>query len=89
MGTVIKRDGKRQAFSPAKVRKSIESAGKDANLSKSKIQELVKEVANSVIALYSKKRVKAVQLRKSILRRLNRRAKSVSAAWRRFERNKK
>ena len=90
MGTVIKRSGRRQAFSAAKVRSSVEKAAKDGKVSTAKRRELQKEVADSVIALYKRKRtVRVTDLRKSLLRRLDRRAKAVSAAWRRYDRRVK
>lgn len=89
MGVVIKRSGKKQAFSGEKIKKAVEKAARDAGISGLKKNNLIKEVAVPVINLYKKKRaVKAVDLRKSILKRLGRRAKSAVAAWRRFEKKK-
>jgi transcriptional regulator NrdR family protein len=90
MTQVIKRGGKRQAFSPSKIKNSIKAAAREAGLSRSKIEKLVKEVGDSVVAFYRKKRVvKSTILRKSILRRLERKAKSVASAWRRHEKKRK
>ena len=89
MGVVIKRDGKRQAFSVAKVRRSLQMAAREAGVSASKVRELTRDVADAVIKDYRSKRVKATYLRRVILRRIDRRAKSVSAAWRRFDRKRK
>lgn len=86
---VIKRDGKAQKFSPSKIKGVIEKSAKEAGLSAARRKELLKDVAEPVIKLYKHKRVKSTLLRKSILRRLDRRAKSVSAAWRRYERKRK
>ena len=89
MGLVIKRGGKKQSFSGSKIKGAIEKAAKDAGISSLKRNELIKEVAVPVIDLYKGKRaVKAVELRKSILKRLERRAKSVVSAWRRYEKKK-
>jgi len=89
MTTVIKKGGKRQAFSSAKIRKGVMLAAKEAKLSSSKVKVLIKEVAEPVIALAKKKRVvRASSLRKSILGRLDRRAKVVSRAWRNFDKKK-
>ena len=89
MTNVIKKGGKKQAFSPAKLRNSIIAAAKDAKLSKSKINQLVKDVAEPLVALIKKKRVIRVSsIRKSIIGRLDRRAKSVENAWKRFEKKK-
>ena len=90
MTKVLKKGGKKQAFSVSKLKKSIEKAAKDAGLPNSKIKVLVKEVAEPVIALAKKKRtVKAAALRRAILGRLDRKAKAVSNAWRRYDRKKK
>ena len=90
MGVVIKRGGKRQAFSPSKIKNSILGAAKEAKLNSAKAKELVKEVGDSVINFYKDKRtVKVSAIRKSILGRLNRRAKSVSRAWRAYEARRK
>ena len=59
-------------------------------MSPKKVKELVKEVTDPVISLAKTKRVvKTTNLRRSILGRLDRRAKSVSNAWRRFDKRKK
>ncbi|MBU2639112.1 MAG: hypothetical protein KKG75_00205 [Nanoarchaeota archaeon] len=90
MTNVIKKGGKKQAFSPAKLKNSIIKAAKDAKLSMAKANQLVKDVAEPAIALIKKKRVvRVADIRKSILGRLDRKAKSVSNAWRRFEKQKK
>jgi transcriptional regulator NrdR family protein len=90
MTTVIKKGGRRQAFSAAKIKRSVLKAAKEAKLSKSKAQALVKEVATPVIALCKKKRtVKSSYIRKTLLGRLNRKAKSVVSAWRKYDRRKK
>lgn len=75
---------------PAKIRRSVEKAAREAGLTPTKIGDLMQDVAEPVIEVYGKKRsVKAVDLRRSILGRLDRKAKKVSAAWRRFDRKMK
>lgn len=89
MGVVIKRGGKKQVFSGGKIKSAIEKAAKDAGISSLRRNELVKEVAVPVIDLYKGKRaVKAVELRRSILKRLQSRAKSVVSAWQKYEKKK-
>ncbi|VVB84061.1 Uncharacterised protein [uncultured archaeon] len=90
MTQVIKRGGKkRQAFSSSKIKGAIKSAAKDAGLSSAKTQELIEDVGNGVISFFGKKKVvKAVDIRKSIVRRLERRAKAVASKWKSFERKK-
>ena len=89
MGSVIKRGGKRQAFSGSKIKRAAEKAARDAGISSLKRNELIKEVAEPVIKLYKNKKVKSTILRKSILRRLGRKAKAAVSAWRRYENRKK
>ncbi|MBU2104318.1 MAG: hypothetical protein KKF67_00880 [Nanoarchaeota archaeon] len=90
MTQVIKKGGKRQAFSPSKIRASIKAAAREARLPQTKAQKLVKEVGDSVISFYKKKRiVKSTAIRKSILGRLERKAKAVASAWRRHKKKKR
>jgi transcriptional regulator NrdR family protein len=90
MTQVIKRGGKRkQAFSPSKIKTAIKKTAKEAGFSSSKVEETVKEVGNGVINFFGKKKVvKAVDIRKSILRRLGRRAKILVSKWKKFEKKK-
>lgn len=86
MTTVIKKRGKRQAFAPNKIRLAVARAAKEAGLSSAKIRVLVKEVAEPVISFYRKKKlIKAVDIRRALLGRLDRRAKAVSLSWRRYQ----
>jgi len=90
MVQVIKRGGRRQKFIPAKIKNSIKKAATGARISPARTRELVKDVGESVIDLYKRKKlVKSVDLRKSILGRLNRRMKSVASAWKKGEKKKK
>ena len=90
MVQVIKRGGRKQKFISAKIKNSIRKAAKGARISPVKTRELVKNVGESVIDLYKRKKlVKTIDLRKSILGRLNRRMKSVASAWKKGEKKKK
>lgn len=90
MTQVIKRGGVRQKFMPEKIRRSVRKAATGAKVSQARTRELVSDVGNSVVDLFKKKRlVKTVDIRKSILGRLNRRMKSVASSWRRAEKKKK
>ena len=90
MTQVIKKGGKKkQAFSPSKIKSAIQRSAKEAGFSPSKTEALVKEVGNGVIDFFGKKRVvKSTDIRRSILRRLERRAKAVVSKWKSFERKK-
>jgi transcriptional regulator NrdR family protein len=90
MTQVIKRGGKkREAFNPSKVKGAIKKAAKDAGFSASKVEDVVKEVGNGVIGFFGKKKVvKAIDIRKSILGRLERNAKKAAQSWKKFEKRK-
>ena len=84
---VLKKDGRKVAFAVAKLKRSIDKAGKDAKISLSRRRELVKEIAEPVIkAAKKRKLVKSSELRRAILGKLDRKSKKVSAAWRRHDR---
>ena len=90
MVKVLKKRKKKQTFSPAKLKRSIEKAAREAKSSQAKIKKLIEEVANPVIALTKKKRViKTTDIRRLLLGRLERRARSVSNAWRKYEKKKR
>ncbi len=87
MTIVVKKGGRgRQAFSPTKIRNSIRIAAKRARFSPEKIKKLVKDVGEPVIDSYKKKKLaKTSDIGKSILIRLNRNAKPVASAWKRYK----
>jgi transcriptional regulator NrdR family protein len=90
MTTVIKKGGCKEAFVAAKIRRAVEKSAKEAKLSKAEIKELVKEVVEPVIALCKKKRtVKAAELRRSLLGRLERNSRKVATAWKKYDLKKK
>lgn len=90
MTKVIKKRGKVQAFIPSKIRRAIDSSARDAKLSLAKRKELIKEVAEPAISFFKKKRVvKTTDIRRSLLRRLNRRSKQTLRAWRKYDKERK
>jgi len=90
MGQVLKKGGRKQAFNATKIRKSIQGAAKKAGFSPAKQRALVKEVGDSVIELYKKKRVIPTSvIRRSVLGRIDRRVKSVGRVWRVIEKKKR
>jgi len=89
MGKVIKRSGRKQAFSAAKIRRSIQKTAKKAKLSPTKTKQIVKEVGDPVIKLYKGKGlVKSTVIRKSILGRLQRRSSAAASVWRKYKKKK-
>ena len=90
MGAVIKRSGRRQAFSAAKVRRSVQRAAREARISTARTRELMRDVSDAVVKRYKgRKTVKTTDLRRAILGRLDRRVKYVSAVWRRYDRKRR
>ncbi|MDO8628194.1 MAG: hypothetical protein Q7R56_00380 [Nanoarchaeota archaeon] len=86
MVKVIKRSGKQQVFSVVKIRKSVLAAAKDARLSAAKTKQVVEDVSMSIQkSLKGKKVIRSVDLRKKILGRLDRLARSVARAWREYD----
>lgn len=80
---VIKRDGRKEVFSAAKIIKSIEKVAKDAKLDALK---LVKEVAEPAIEYFKKKKiVKTSDIRKFILEKLAKISKETIKAWKMYE----
>lgn len=87
---VIKKCGKRQAFSAAKLKRAVEKAARDAKLGGSKAKALAKEVVDPLVrVLKRKKAIRASALRKAVLGRIERRAKAVATAWKRFDRKRR
>ncbi|MEK6903288.1 MAG: ATP cone domain-containing protein [Nanoarchaeota archaeon] len=87
---VLKRSGKRERFSRAKLQRSIERAAKDAGISPSRRRELALDLVDSVLDNMKKRSsMSAVELRERVLSRLDRQARSVASAWRSFDRKRK
>ncbi len=89
MSVVIKRNGKQQEFNSNKIKSSIQKSSNDAGISASRTKEILDEVAKPVIDKYQNKKVKTLYLRRIILRRLDRKSKSVANAWRRYDKKKR
>jgi transcriptional repressor NrdR len=90
MVKIIKKSGVEEKFVPGKIRASVKKAAKEAGLAPNKIGDLIQEIAEPVIQLFSKKEVvKTTDLRKSLLGRLDKKAKKVSAAWRKHDKKVK
>ena len=84
---VIKRNGKKQNFSSSKLCKSIENVLKEAKVSQRGI--VLAELCESLkVGLKGKRSIKAIELRRMVLSRLERRSKKAVALWRKFEAKK-
>ena len=87
---VIKRGGKKQNFSASKIKRAVARAAREAKLPSSEIKKLMGKVANPVIRRFrGRESVRTSAIRKAILSKLNRKAKAVSAAWKKHERRRK
>ena len=83
---VIKRDGRKEPFDAKKIRNSIADTAKEAGLSGTKKNKIVKQVATSAIQLAKGKAVIATsEIRDKILSELDRIEPTVSAVWRKNE----
>ncbi len=90
MTDVVKRNGKKQKFSKAKLEKSVEKAAKEAKVSAAHIKTLVKEISEGVsAAIGGRKSIKSAELRRKVLDRLGRRSKAAVAAWRRYDKKRR
>jgi len=87
---VIKRDGKRESFDAEKIRRSIAAAAELANLPEERKNEVVEQVSTLAIQMAEEKEVIATaEIREKILAELDRIEPAVSAAWRRYEQEKR
>lgn len=87
---VIKKDDTKEPFSPDKIRQSIRSAAQEANLSSERTDELAREVGDKTIAMTEEKDVISTkEIKEFILGRLDKVEPAVSAAWRKYDSEKK
>ncbi len=86
MTIVIKRGGRKEGFSPSKIRMSVGHAAKDAGIPFFKRLGLVMNVAGPVIRACRKKKViRATAIRTMVVSRLQRKSKVAAVAWRKYE----
>lgn len=87
---VIKKDGTKEPFDAEKIRKSIAAAAEQAGLSEERKNEVVEQVATTVIQVAGgKEEIATSELREKILSELDRVEPSVSAAWRKHDQEQK
>jgi len=90
MVEVIKRSGKRQRFSKARVQRAVEISAKEARVAPAKRRAMANEIADSVAqSLKGKRSVRAADLRRRVLGRLERRSRAAAKAWRRHDRKRR
>jgi len=87
---VIKKDGTKEPFDAEKIKNSIVAAAQRTDLSEERKNEVVEQVAATVIQMAEgKEEIATSELREKILSELDRIEPSVSAAWRKYEEEKK
>lgn len=86
---IIKKDGSKEPFDAEKLKKSIESAVKQAGLSEDRVNELVEQVLKAALQVAEgKEEIATVELREKILSELDNLEPSVSEGWRKYDQEK-
>jgi len=90
MTVIIKRNGSREKFDPAKLRRAIAAASNEADIPVDRCVALVDEVTNDIAReVEAKEEIRAVELREIILARLDRAEPRVACSWRDYDREAK
>lgn len=86
----MKKGGKREIFDLNKIKNSIVSAAKEANLPKEKENEIIEKVFSEVMDfVQNKKEVATAEIEAKILLELDKLAPEVSKVWREYRIKKK
>jgi len=86
----IRRGGKKEAFRPEKIKRSIRNAARDAHLSAKAVKTLVSKASRPVLKFAAKRKVvKAAVVRKKVLSQLDKLAPAVAKSWRGYERRRR
>jgi len=89
MTEVIKKDGTKEPFSSEKIRKSIAGAAQQADIPEERKEEVVSQVAGTVIpTLESKEGIDTSEIKEIILGELDRVEPAVASAWRKYAEGK-
>ncbi len=87
---VIKKSGEKEPFDAEKIRRSIQAAADETDLSEERKKEVVEQVVNSAIQLAEgKEEIATSEIREKILDELDKIEPSVSATWRKYEEERK
>jgi transcriptional regulator NrdR family protein len=90
MTKIIKKDNKKEAFDADKLRKSIEAAARDSEISEERAKEVTDNVAKIVIEMVEKeKEIGTQSIRKMILKELDSAEPAVSEAWRNYDKKRR
>jgi transcriptional repressor NrdR len=89
MTDVIKSDERREPFNAEKVRKSIESAAREADITEERTKEIVEKVSRKVTKMAEQgSEIETRAIREAILTELDATEPAVSEAWRKFDETK-
>jgi len=89
MTEVIKKDGRREPFDVAKLRRSIETAAREAGIPEERAREVVDRVASIAIEMAEKEtEIESGAIRERVLSELDSIEPAVSQAWRNYDQNK-
>ena len=90
MVNVIKRNGRRQKFSKAKLASSIEKAARESGMNAIRARDICDRMSADIAKrIRDRDEIRSSDLRRRVLGRLDRSAKRIAACWRRHERKVK
>jgi len=86
---VIKKDGTKEPFDPEKIKRSIAGAAQQADIPEERKEEVVFQVAGTVIPmLEGKEEMDASDIKQAVLSELDRVEPAVASAWRKYDEGK-
>ena len=87
---VVKKDGTKAPFDPGKIKNPIAAACQDAALPEERKNQVIEQVSAAVIQMAAaKEEVSTSELKENILGQLDSVEPSASAAWRKYDQEKK
>ncbi|PJC82709.1 hypothetical protein CO006_02155 [Candidatus Roizmanbacteria bacterium CG_4_8_14_3_um_filter_35_14] len=87
---VVKKDGTKAPFDSGKIKNSIAAACQDAALPEERKNQVIEQVSAAVIQMAAaKEEVSTSELKENILGQLDSVEPSASAAWRKYDQEKK
>ena len=82
---VIKKDGTKEPFDAGKIRRAIEGAARDAELTEDQVSATAGQVFDAVMALAGgKEEIATAELKEKILSELDKVQPAVAEAWRKY-----
>jgi transcriptional repressor NrdR len=89
MAEVIKKNGTKEPFDPEKIKKSIAGAAQQADIPEERKEEVVFQVAGTVIPMFEgKEEMDASDIKQAVLNELDRVEPAVASAWRKYAEGK-